>query len=36
MIHANAHHMATVIEPIEPAIARIRQAGNEVTAIKRL
>jgi cell wall-associated NlpC family hydrolase len=36
MVHANAHHMATVIEPIEPAIARIRQAGSEVVAIKRL
>ncbi|MFK4512463.1 C40 family peptidase [Bradyrhizobium daqingense] len=36
MVHANAHHMATVIEPIEPAIARIRQAGSEVAAIKRL
>lgn len=36
MVHANAHHMATVIEPIEPAIARIRQAGSEVVTIKRL
>jgi hypothetical protein len=36
MIHANAHHMATVIEPIEPALARIRQAGSEIVAIKRL
>ncbi|RXG94092.1 C40 family peptidase [Bradyrhizobium zhanjiangense] len=36
MVHANAHHMATVIEPIDPAIARIRQAGSEVAAIKRL
>ncbi|MET4800972.1 NlpC/P60 family protein [Bradyrhizobium sp. LB11.1] len=36
MVHANAHHMATVIEPIEPAIARIRAAGSEVVAIKRL
>lgn len=36
MVHANAHHMATVTEPIEPAIARIRQAGSEVVAIKRL
>lgn len=35
MVHANAYHMATVIEPIEPAIARIRQAGSEVAAIKR-
>ncbi|WP_439358759.1 C40 family peptidase [Bradyrhizobium sp. DASA03007] len=36
MVHANAHHMATVIEPIEPALARITQAGSEVAAIKRL
>lgn len=36
MVHANAYHMATVIEPIEPAIARIRQAGSEVVAIKRI
>ncbi|WP_027573705.1 C40 family peptidase [Bradyrhizobium sp. WSM1743] len=36
MVHANAYHMATVIEPIEPAIARIRQAGSEVVAVKRL
>lgn len=36
MVHANAHHMATVIEPIEPAIARIKAAGSEILAIKRL
>jgi cell wall-associated NlpC family hydrolase len=36
MVHANAHHMATVIEPTEPAIARIKQAGSEIVAIKRL
>ena len=36
MVHANAHHMATVIEPIEPAIARIKQAGSEIVAVKRL
>jgi len=36
MVHANAHHMATVIEPIEPAIARIKAAGSDVVAIKRL
>lgn len=35
MVHANAHHMATVIEPIEPAIARIKAAGSEIVAIKR-
>ena len=36
MVHANAHHMATVVEPIEPAIARIKAAGSEIVAIKRL
>lgn len=36
MVHANAHHMATVVEPIEPAIARIKAAGSEIMAIKRL
>jgi cell wall-associated NlpC family hydrolase len=36
MVHANAHHMATVIEAIEPAVERIRKAGSEVIAIKRL
>ncbi|MGX4769267.1 C40 family peptidase [Bradyrhizobium guangdongense] len=36
MVHANAHHMATVVEPIEPAIARIKAAGSEVSAIKRM
>lgn len=36
MVHANAHQMATVIEPIEPAIARIKAAGSKVAAIKRL
>jgi len=36
MVHANAHHMATVVEPTAEAIARIKAAGSEVTAIKRL
>jgi cell wall-associated NlpC family hydrolase len=36
MVHANAHHMATVIEPTAEAIARIKAAGSDVTAIKRL
>lgn len=35
IVHANAHHMATVIEPIEPAMARIKVAGSDVVAIKR-
>jgi len=36
MVHANAHHMATVIEPTQNAITRIKAAGSEVVAIKRL
>ncbi|MDE2376144.1 NlpC/P60 family protein [Bradyrhizobium sp.] len=36
IVHANAHHMATVIENTAQAIARISQAGSEVVTIKRL
>jgi cell wall-associated NlpC family hydrolase len=36
IVHANAHHMATVIENTAEAIARINAAGSEVVAIKRL
>ena len=36
IVHANAHHMATVVEDAREAIARIKAAGSEVTAIKRL
>ena len=36
IVHANAHHMATVVENTRDAIARIKAAGSEVTAIKRL
>jgi cell wall-associated NlpC family hydrolase len=36
IVHANAHHMATVIENTNDAIARIKAAGSEITAIKRL
>jgi Bacterial dipeptidyl-peptidase Sh3 domain/NlpC/P60 family len=36
IVHANAHHMATVIENTKDAIARIEAAGGEITAIKRL
>ena len=36
IVHANAHHMATVIETTVEAIARIRAAGSEITAIRRL
>jgi dipeptidyl peptidase-like protein/NlpC/P60 family protein len=36
IVHANAHHMATAIENTSDAIARIKVAGGEVTAIKRM
>ena len=37
MIHANAHHMATVYEPIAKAILRIQAQGDgPVVARKRL
>jgi cell wall-associated NlpC family hydrolase len=36
IVHANAHHMATVIENARAAIARIKAAGSEITAIKRM
>jgi cell wall-associated NlpC family hydrolase len=36
LVHANAHHMATAIEPVQVAIARIKAAGSEVTSVKRL
>jgi cell wall-associated NlpC family hydrolase len=36
IVHANAHHMATVIENTGDAVARIKAAGSEIAAIKRL
>ena len=36
IVHANAHHMATVIESAREAVARIKAAGSEITSIKRL
>ena len=36
IVHANAHHMATTIENTREAIAHIRAAGSDITAIKRL
>ena len=36
IVHANAHHMVTVVENSQEAIARIKAAGSEVTAIRRL
>ncbi len=36
IVHANAHHMATAIEDTRGAIARIKAAGSEIAAIKRI
>jgi len=36
IVHANAHHMATVIEPAGEALARIEAAGSALLAIKRI
>ena len=36
LLHANAFHMAVVIEPLAEALTRIRAAGSEVTSVRRL
>jgi cell wall-associated NlpC family hydrolase len=36
LLHANAHHMATVIEPVRGAVERIARAGLPVSSVKRL
>jgi hypothetical protein len=36
LIHGNAFHMQVVEEPLVEAIARIKQAGLEVTAVRRI
>jgi hypothetical protein len=36
IVHANAHYMATKIENTGDAVARIKAAGSEIVAIKRL
>jgi cell wall-associated NlpC family hydrolase len=36
IVHANAFHMAVAIEPMAEAFARIRAAGSEITAMKRV
>jgi hypothetical protein len=35
LVHANAYHMATAIETIDVALARIQAGGSTVTCIKR-
>jgi cell wall-associated NlpC family hydrolase len=36
LVHANAFHMAVVIEPAGEAIARSRGLGSEITSVRRL
>jgi cell wall-associated NlpC family hydrolase len=36
LIHANAFHMAVAIEPLAEAVARIREAGSEITSVRRI
>jgi cell wall-associated NlpC family hydrolase len=36
LIHANAHHMMVAFEPAAEAIPRIKAAGSEITAVKRV
>jgi cell wall-associated NlpC family hydrolase len=36
LVHANAFHMAAVIEPAVEAIARIRGMGSEITSVRRI
>ena len=35
LVHANAHHMAVVIEPLAEAAARMAKTGGTVVAVKR-
>jgi cell wall-associated NlpC family hydrolase len=36
LIHANAFHMAVAIELLAEAVARIREAGSEITSVRRI
>jgi cell wall-associated NlpC family hydrolase len=36
LLHANAHHMSVVIEPVAGAVDRIARAGLDIAAVKRL
>ncbi len=35
LLHANAHHMAVVVEPLSIAVARIEKAGSGLSSVKR-
>ena len=36
LLHANAHHMMVVKEPVSEAVTRIERSGSAVTSVKRL
>jgi cell wall-associated NlpC family hydrolase len=36
LLHANAHHLMVVSEPVEEAVERIGAKGSEITSVKRL
>ncbi len=36
MVHANAHHMAVAVEPLQDAATRISKTGGEILAVKRV
>ncbi len=36
LLHANAHHMMTAIEPVSEAIERIAAKGSPVTSVRRM
>ena len=36
LLHANAHHMAVVVEPLRSAVDRIARAGLPISSLKRL
>ena len=36
IVHANAHHMVTAIEPVREALARIAASGSKLLVVKRL
>ncbi len=35
LLHANAHHMAVVVEPLSIAVARIEKSGSGLSSVKR-
>ena len=36
LLHANAHHMAAIVEPVRSAVERIARAGLPISSLKRL